>query len=154
MSVTIRGKKGRENHYDHDKENDKNSKFWRNLKEKAMGGDALFVMSPATCKRAATAAAFSRLVTIELKTKEGELHSWFSGNLTVAIADTSTAGTATLPNGTTVAMKNGRATVRINGSANAWLVAETNTLTLSQLSTTVNGKAVTVTQKTSVETIV
>lgn len=153
MAITIRGKKGRENHFDHGQVHDEGKKSWMRLKEKAMGGDAEFVLSPATCKRPATSAAFSRFVTIEIKTKEGELHSWFSGNVTVSIADTSVAGVASLPNGTTVAVKNGKAVVKINGSANNWLANETNTLTVAQLNTTVNGKSVTVSQKTSVETI-
>ena len=118
-------------------------------KEKAMEGDILMVISPTTVTTSAITGAWTRTVTITLKTAAGETHTWYdkTHTTTAAIADTSSAGTATIPS-TSLVFSGGIATKVITGSANAWLAAETNTLTLSNL--TILGY--TVTGGTSVQT--
>lgn len=119
------------------------------LRDKAMSGDLVFVVTPATTSKAARATAWTRSVKVCLKTAAGEIHTWFSKAITsgVSIADTSTAGTATIPS-TTLTFVNGCATVVVSGNAAAWLATETDTLTVA--SATILGN--TVASKTSVET--
>lgn len=118
--------------------------------QKAASGDMVFAVSPATTTRAATAAAFTRNTCVCLKDADGNIHNWFTKNITsgVSIADTSTAGTASIPS-TTLSFVNGIAPVVVSGSAAAWLAGETNTLTVT--AATILGY--TVAAKTSVETI-
>lgn len=120
------------------------------LRDKAMSGDMVWVVDPATTTKAPTAAAWTRNVYVELQTAAGEKHTWFSKAITtgVSIADTSALGTATIPS-TTLTVSNGRARVVVSGSAAAWLDTETNTLTIAQA--TILGN--TVAAKASVETI-
>jgi hypothetical protein len=119
------------------------------VRDKAMAGDMVFVVSPATVTTAALATAWTRTVVVELKTAAGEVHEWFDKAIAtgVSIADTSTAGTATIAS-TTLTFVNGKATVVISGDAQAWLAAETDTLTIA--AATIMGY--TVASKTSVET--
>lgn len=119
------------------------------IRDKAMAGDMVFVVSPATVTTAALATAWTRTVRVELQTAAGEVHEWFDKAIAtgVSIADTSTAGTATIPS-TTLTFVNGVATVVVSGDAQAWLAAETDTLTVAQA--TILGY--TVASKTSVET--
>jgi hypothetical protein len=119
------------------------------LRDKAMSGDIVWVVSPATVSKAARSTAWTRTVVVELQTSAGEVHTWFNKSITsgVSIADTSTAGTATIPS-TTLAVTNGRATITVSGNAVAWLATETDTLTVAQA--TILGY--TVASKTSVET--
>ena len=119
------------------------------LRDKALSGDLVWVVSPATVSKTATSAGWTRTVVIELQTVAGEVHTWFSKTITngVSIADTSTAGTATIPS-TTLTIVNGRATVVVSGDALDWLAGETDTLTVAQ--ETILGY--TVAAKTSVET--
>ena len=120
--------------------------------EKALCGDLVLVISPTTKTTAATSSAWTRTVTITLGTAAGEIHDWYNATVTGAcsIADTSTAGTATIPN-TSLVFVEGVATKVITGSASAWLGAETDTLTVAALSLT-RGIVATVTGGTSVET--
>jgi hypothetical protein len=117
--------------------------------EKAMCGDLVFVVSPATVAPAPTSDAWTRTVSVQLETASGDLHTWFNKAITsgVSIADTSTAGTATIPS-TTLTFVNGRATVVVSGDAQDWLNTETDTLTVA--AATILGY--TVASKTSVET--
>lgn len=119
------------------------------LRDKALAGDIVWVVDPATVTPAPTAAAWTRTVTVTLETAAGELHDWFSKAITsgVSIADDSTAGTATIPS-TTLTVTNGKATVVVSGDEAAWLDTETDTLTVAQA--TILGY--TVAAKTSVET--
>ena len=119
------------------------------LRDKAMSGDLVFVVTPATVAPVPTSAAWTRTVVVELQTAAGEVHTWFDKAITsgVSIADTSTAGTATIPS-TTLTFENGRASVVVTGSAHAWLNTETDTLTVAQA--TILGY--TIASKTSVET--
>lgn len=119
------------------------------LRDKAMSGDMVWVFTPATTSKAARSTAWTRKVVVELQTAAGEVHSWFNKSITsgVSIADTSTAGTATIPS-TTLTIVNGRAEITVSGNAVAWLATETDTLTVAQA--TILGY--TVASKTSVET--
>ena len=69
------------------------------LRDKAMAGDMVWVLDPATVSTAPTAAAWTRDVVVELQTAAGEVHNWFDDAIAsgVSIADTSSAGTATIP---------------------------------------------------------
>lgn len=118
--------------------------------KEALAGDIVFVATPAVTTRAATAAAFNRKVAIELRNAKGERHTWFNGDISVSIADTSALGTASIHGGdTTPTMSQGRCVVQVDGDAAAWLAGETNTLTVAQA--TILGQ--TVAAKTSAETI-
>ena len=121
------------------------------LRDKAASGDMLFVVTPATTTRAATAAAFTRTVTVHLETAAGEIHNWFSKAITsgVSVGDTSIAGAASIVPATTLTFVNGVATVVLTGTAAAWLEDETNTVTAAQA--TILGY--TIAAATSVETI-
>lgn len=103
------------------------------LQDKANAGDMLWVCSPATVVVTPTAAAWTREVTVSLQTAAGEVHTWFNKAITtgVSIADTSTAGTATIP-ATTLTVVNGVAVVTVSGDAADWLNAETDTLTVAE----------------------
>lgn len=117
---------------------------------KALSGDIIWTLTPATTTRAATTSAFTRNVVVQLTDSAGNVHRWFNKAITtgVSIADTSTAGASTIAS-TTLTLVNGEATITVTGSAAAWLAAETNTLTVAAL--TILG--VTAAAKTSVETI-
>lgn len=119
------------------------------IRDSALAGDLIFVVTPATVAPAPRATAWTRTVLIELKNTAGQIHTWFNKAIAtgVSIADTSTAGTATIPS-TTLTFVNGKATVVVSGDAQAWLNAETDTLTIA--AATVLGY--TVASKTSVET--
>ena len=116
----------------------------------AMAGNLVLSITPATTTRKATSAAFTRTVTVRLVDSDGNVHTWFNKAVAtgVSIADTSSAGTASIAS-TTLTFVNGVAQVVVTGSASAWLANETNTLTVANV--TVLGN--TVTGGTSVETI-
>jgi hypothetical protein len=116
---------------------------------KGLSGDLVFKCTPATVTPVPVSAAWTRTVVVTLETAAGEVHKWFNKAIAtgVSIADTSTAGTATIPS-TTLTFIDGKATVVITGSAHAWLNSEIDTLTVAQA--TILGY--TVASKTSVET--
>ena len=119
------------------------------LMAKALAGDLVLVVTPATVVRTPITGAWTRTVRCELQTAAGEVHTWFSKAIAtgVSVSDASSAGTATIAS-TTLTFVNGGVSVVVTGSANAWLNAETDTLTIAQA--TILGY--TVAQKTSVET--
>lgn len=119
------------------------------LQAKAAAGDLVWVLTPATKSTAATSAAWTRKVLVQLKTAAGEVHEWFNKAITtgVSIADTSSAGTASITS-TTLTIVNGQAEITVSGTAAAWNAAETDTLTVA--AATIMGY--TVASKTSVET--
>lgn len=119
------------------------------LRDKAFSGDIVWVCNPATSTPAPTSAAWTRDVIITLETAAGEVHTWFDDAITtgVSIADTSTAGTASILS-TTLTVVNGKVTVTVSGDAADWLNTETDTLTVTEA--TILGY--TVAAKTSVET--
>lgn len=117
--------------------------------EKAMSGDIVMVIDPETVAPAPTSAAWTRNVKISIETAAGEKHGWLNAayTTTLSIADTSTAGTASITS-TTLTIVDGEAIVVVSGDAADWLNTETDTLTVANI--TVLG--VTVTGGTSVET--
>lgn len=119
------------------------------LRDKAFAGDIVFVVDPATVAPVPTSSAWTRTVTVTLETAAGEVHTWFNKAITsgVSIADTSTAGTASIPS-TTLTFTEGRATVVVSGDEADWLDTETDTLTVAEA--TILGY--TIAAKTSVET--
>jgi hypothetical protein len=121
------------------------------LQAKAMSGDIVLKILPATTTRAATAAAWTRKVTISAETASGQRHQWLNAAYAtkLAISDTSTLGTATIAS-TTLTLVDGYAEVVVTGSAHAWVAAETNTLTVGDIAV----MGYTVAGGTSVETIV
>lgn len=121
----------------------------RAMMYKALSGDLVFTVTPATVSRATTAQSWSRTVTIKLTDMDGNVHGWFDRTITsgCSIADTSSAGTATIPS-TTLTFVGGVATVVVSGNAATWGNGETDTLTIAQA--TILGY--TVASKTSVET--
>lgn len=119
------------------------------LRDDAMAGNLVFVVTPVTVTSATRSTAWARTVTVMLKNSAGDVHTWFNKEIItgVSIADTSSAGTATIPS-TTLTFVNGVATVVVSGSAHSWANTETDTLTVAQA--TILGY--TVASKTSVET--
>lgn len=119
------------------------------LVEKAMSGDIVFSILPATVAPVPTSAAWTRTVMIEVLTAAGEVHTWLNQayTTTLSIADGSTAGTASIVS-TTLTLVNGQADIVVSGDAADWLDTETDTLTVGNI--TVMGY--TVTGGTSVET--
>ena len=98
----------------------------------AMAGDLVFAASPATVGATATTGGFTRTVTVSLLNAAGEVQSWFNKAFTagVAVSDTSTLATATIPS-TTLTFVNGKASVVVTGSVNTWAAAETDTVTVA-----------------------
>ena len=116
-----------------------------------LNGDLVCRITPTTKTKAATGAAWSEKITVELVDSEGRVHTWFNKTLTTraSVADTSTAGTGVIAS-TSLVFVDGKATVALSGAAAAWLATETVTVTIANL--TVNG--VTVTGGTSVLTFI
>lgn len=115
----------------------------------ALSDNISLSISPATVSTVHTSTARTRTVVVSLVNSDGEIHTWYNKAYTsgVSIADTSTAGTATIPS-TTLTFVNGVATVVVSCDANTWAAAETDTLTVPNL--TIRG--LTITGVTSVET--
>ncbi len=88
----------------------------------SLNGDLAFSVSPSTASSAPTSEAWTRTVTISLVNSNGEVQKWFTKDITtgVSIADTSSAGTATIES-TTLSFENGVATVVVSGDAADWL---------------------------------
>ena len=119
------------------------------LRDKALSGDMVFSITPATIVTAPTSALWTRDIVIEVQDAAGNLHTWLDQAYTtkLVIANTSTAGTATIAS-TTLTLEQGRAVITVSGDALAWLATETDTLTVADI--TVMGY--TITGGTSVET--
>lgn len=106
-----------------------------------LGGDISFSLSATTSTQAATSAAWTKTVVIKLVDTAGLVHTWLNKAFTtkLSIADTSTAGTATIAS-TTLTLVDGCAIVVITGPAAAWVATETVTLTVASIS--LNGNTV------------
>jgi len=99
---------------------------------KACCGDIVLKVTPATYAPAATAAAWTKTVLVTLETADGERHKWYSGPVTLAVGDTSSAGTASIsPTAGAKYMTDGALSVTISGDAAAWLQNDTATLTVT-----------------------
>lgn len=98
---------------------------------KALSGDMVFVVIPATTVLLATIAAWEQEFIVELQTADGELHTWFNKAIAtgVSIGDDSSAGTASIPS-TTLTFVDGIASVTVSGDAEAWLTGDKVTLTV------------------------
>ena len=118
------------------------------LRDKALSGDMLWVLTPATVTSAPTAAAWTRTVVVELQTAAGEVHTWFNDAIATgnSIADDG-GGTASIVS-TTLTIVDGKATVVVSGTEATWADTETDTYTVAEA--TILGY--TVGAKTSVET--
>ena len=121
------------------------------IRDAAMAGDIVMTINPLTVNRATTTSAFTRNVLIQIETSTGLVHDWLDADYstTLSIGDTSVAGTASIVS-TTLSIIDGQAIVVVTGDTAAWLAAETDTLTIGNI--TVLG--VTVTGGTSVETFI
>lgn len=121
------------------------------VRDAALAGDIVMVINPTSVNRAATSAVWDRNVGIEIQTADGRVHDWLSADYatTLSIGDTSTSGTASIVS-TTLSIRGGSAVIVVSGDAQDWLAAETDTLTVANI--TVLGE--TVTGGTSVQTFV
>lgn len=127
------------------------------LRDKAMSGDLVLIVTPATTGSSAAAvnaaiggaaAKFTRNVVVQLKTAAGELATWFNGTFAIAGSQTSVGGTAET-SAATVTLVDGRGTCTLEYTG-AWLAGETATVTVT--GGTKLGYAVT--DKTSVDTLI
>lgn len=98
--------------------------------QKAMSGDMIITIDTANVTPAPTAAAWSYTVKFRITDAVGKTHDWYSANFTAAIADDSSAGTASIDDATP-AVTNGYGSVTVSGDAAAWLNTEVATLSLS-----------------------
>ncbi|MGE4274102.1 MAG: hypothetical protein AB7E31_14775 [Desulfitobacterium sp.] len=127
--------------------------------EKAMSGDMVLALTPATLGSSAVKIAadivanekFVRTVKFELKDAAGNIHTWFNGDIALTIADV-TAGdgvSAIAGSATEVTLVEGVGSIDIEYTG-TWAAADTNTLTTTQRDIC----GVTITAKTSVDTVV
>lgn len=122
--------------------------YAKNNKDSAMSGDIVWVVSPSVLETEPTSDAWTRTVEISLKDSDGNLHDWFTSDLTsgISIADTSSAGEATIE-GTTLSIEAGKAIVVVSGDAKAWLggTAQVEGITCTTAVTTAGTITLTVT---------
>ena len=108
------------------------------LLAEALTGDIEFVVkttagaSATAVTQDPTSSIWSRTVLITVENAAEEVHDWLNVDITsgVSIADTSTAGTASIPS-TTLSIVEGRGSVVVSGDAAAWLNSETDVLTVT-----------------------
>ncbi len=108
----------------------------------AVSGSAItMVITPATWTPKPTSAAWESYVAVTFKCN-GSICEWMNGiTISASVADSSTAGTATIDSATP-AVKNGVARIKVIGDAAAWLNSETVTVTIANktvLGATVTG---------------
>jgi len=89
----------------------------------------VYVM-PANVTAAATAAAWSYTVPFEVRSERTGKVIPINGTVAATVADTSSAGTATVSSAAPV-INLGRGSVNLIGDAASWLAADTATLTLT-----------------------
>ena len=53
-------------------------------------------VSPSTATESAGSTGFTKTFTVTLESADGEVNTWYNGSVTLAVADTSTAGTASI----------------------------------------------------------
>ncbi len=128
--------------------------------ENAMSGDINLVVTPSTLGSSATKVnaaiagdegKFIRIVVFKLKDTAGNIHSWFNGDISISVAET-TAGSgvaAISEEATKVTLIEGVGSIDIEYTGE-WAAADTCTLTTTQK--TIMG--VTIAAKTSVDTLV
>lgn len=125
--------------------------------EKAMAGDLVLVLSPATLANSAAAVnaavggaaeKFVRTVLVELQAADGTVHEWYTGELAAAVTET-TAGNGTsaiADSATKVSLENGQGTIDIEYTG-AWSggTKQVETATCAGTITTAGNAKVTVT---------
>jgi hypothetical protein len=125
--------------------------------EKAMAGDLVLVLSPATLSNSAAAVnaavggaaeKFVRTVLVELQAADGTVHEWYTGELAAAVTET-TAGDGTsaiADSATKVSLENGQGTIDIEYTG-AWSggTKQVETATCAGTITTAGNAKVTVT---------
>jgi hypothetical protein len=116
--------------------------------ESALAGDIVMVIDPETVAPVPTTSAWTRNVKISIENAAGAVHGWLNKayTTTASIGDTG-GGTASIVS-TTLTIVDGQAVIVVSGTEATWAHAETDTLTIANI--TVLG--VTVTGGTSVET--
>lgn len=120
--------------------------------EASVNGGLTMDINPTAVNRDATAAAWIRYVDIQILNSDGTIATWLTKDYatTLSIGDTSVAGTASIVS-TTLSIVAGVARVAVSGDAAAWLAAETDTLTVANITDPFGN---TVTGGTSVQTFV
>ena len=88
------------------------------LRDLAMVGDIVMVITPTTVAPVPTTSAWTRDVKISLQTAAGAIHTWLDTAVAtiLSIGDTSTAGTASIVS-TTITLVEGETTVVVSGDA-------------------------------------
>jgi len=126
--------------------------------ERAMAGEIALIVSPATLGSSAadvnaaiaTDDKFVRRVKVELKASaDGDIHQWFTGSFSAAVAKTGNGAAAIADNGDSVELENGVGYVDIEYTG-TWAEGDTCTLTIT--GGTIMGYSVS--NKTSVDTLV
>ena len=117
------------------------------LRDKALSGDLVWVVTPSTVVVVPTEVDWTRTVVVELQTAAGEVHTWFSDEIASgnSIANTGD-GTASIVS-EILTIVNGRADVVVSG-VDGWDNTNTDTYTVAE-ATILNA---TVSAVTSVET--
>ena len=101
---------------------------------KGMCGDYKLACSPATAAPSAAAladAAIAYTVDVTLSTADGEVHSWYSGPVKIAIADNDTPNATISPTAGAQYMTNGHLTVTVTLPKGTWEAGKAATLTVS-----------------------
>ena len=100
---------------------------------KAMSGDLVFVVTPATGTPAPTTAAWEQAIIVELQSAAGEVHKWFNKTITTGIAasDDSSDGSASMDS-TTLTFVDGKASATLEGDEATWADTETATATVAE----------------------
>ena len=99
------------------------------IRDAALSGDLDLTIFTADVTPEPTSEAWSYTVKFGLVDSNGRIHDWYTGDITAAAADTSTAGTASVDDATPTII-NGIGTVVLSGDAADWLDTEDATVTL------------------------
>jgi len=94
-----------------------------------LSGDIVINILTADDAPVPASTAWTKIISFELQTAGGKLHDWANGTITATPSDTSTAGTATVSDGTPSVVA-GVGTVTLIGDAQNWLDTETALCTL------------------------
>jgi hypothetical protein len=130
----------------------------RTLTDKAMSGDLVLVVTPATLGSSAVAVTaaiggaegkFTRNVTVTLKTAGGDTHSWFNGTFSVAGSEVTAGNGTCATSAATVTLVNGVGTCTLE-YIGTWALGDTATVTV----TGGTKLGYSITNKTSVDTLI
>lgn len=106
------------------------------LYAKALAGDMVLVVTPATDTPAPTALAWEQDFYVEVQSAAGEVHSWFNKAVATghSVAEsTAGGGVASADPATTTTFVNGIAKITVSGTAGTWANADTATLTVAAI---------------------